>query len=55
MPKKKKVTKQTTIKEISDAFYAGASPSKIKKMAELLVKQNKVPETEYTRNCLLDK
>jgi hypothetical protein len=54
MPKKKKVTKQVTIKEISDAFYAGESPSKIKKMMNLLVKQNKVPHTEYTKNCMLD-
>ena len=37
MPKKKKTV---TIKEITDAFYSGASVEKIRKMAQLLVKQN---------------
>jgi len=55
MPKKKKVTKQITISEITDAFYSGAPANKIKKMMDLLVKQNKVPQTEYTRNSVLDK
>jgi hypothetical protein len=54
MPKKKKVEKQITIKEITDAFYSGESPNKIKKMMELLVKQNKVPQTEYTKNSRID-
>ena len=54
MPKKK-VSKHITIKEISDAFYAGVSPSKIKKMAQMLVKQNKVPQTVYARSSRLDK
>jgi hypothetical protein len=55
MPKKKKVTKKITIKEITDAFYNGESVEKIVKMAELLVKQNKVPQTEYSRNNCFDK
>jgi hypothetical protein len=55
MPKKKKVNKHITIKEISDAFYAGVSPSKIKKMAQMLVKQNGIPQTEYSRNNRFDK
>lgn len=55
MPKKKKVTKRITIKEISDAFYSGASIDKIREMAELLVKQNTVPESEYSRNNRFDK
>jgi len=53
MPKKK-VTKQITIKEISDAFYSGASPKKLKKMVKLLMRQNKVPQTQYTKNSRLD-
>ena len=55
MPKKKKVTKKITIKEITDAFYNGAPLEEIKKMAELLVQQNNVPETQYTRNNCFDK
>jgi hypothetical protein len=55
MPKNKKVTKQITIKEISDAFYSGAPPNKIKKMMQLLIKNNEVPETEYTRKNHLEK
>ena len=54
MPKKK-VTKKITIKEITDAFYNGAPLEEIKKMAELLVQQNNVPETQYTRNNCFDK
>lgn len=37
MPNKK--TKRITIREISDAFYSGASPKKIAKMAQRLVEQ----------------
>ena len=54
MPKKK-VTKKITIKEITDAFYNGAPLEEIKKMAELLVQQNTVPETQYTKNNRFDK
>jgi hypothetical protein len=52
MPKKKK---SITIKQITDAFYSGESVEKIKKMAELLVKQSRTLETEYTRKNHFDK
>ena len=55
MPKKKKAAKPITIKELSDAFYNGESVEKIKKMAELLVKQSRTLETEYTRKNHFDK
>lgn len=54
MPKKK-VTKHITIKEISDAFYAGVSPVKLKKMAQMLVKQNRIPTKEYSKNKCFDR
>jgi hypothetical protein len=55
MPKKKKVIKKITIKEITDAFYNGESVEKIMKMTELLAKQNEVPQTEYSKNNCFDK
>lgn len=51
----KKVNKHITIKEITDAFYSGVSPDKLKKMLELLVKQNNVADTEHSTNNRFDR
>jgi hypothetical protein len=51
----KKVNKDITIKEIADAFYAGVSPDKLKKMLEMLVKQNGVVDTKYSINNRFDR
>jgi hypothetical protein len=55
MPKKKKAAKPITIRELSDAFYDGVSPSKLSKMANKFVKQNSAPESLYSRYTRLDK
>lgn len=41
MPKKKtsSTSKRITLKEISDAFYSGVSPNKLKQMAQKLIEQ----------------
>jgi hypothetical protein len=45
----KKKTKRITIKEIVDAFYAGESVEKIRKMTDRLVKQenSRIPTSSY--------
>lgn len=53
MPKKKTIntSKRMTIKEITDAFYSGVSPDKIKEMAQKLVEQeNTRIVVEYNRD-----